>query len=874
MGLLIEKTVDQYLDEVDYGSLNDGDYVPSEFALHFSNFIKLVNGDMGETHPTPVVHLKMLDKLAGPKTRLANLCSRGLAKTTLMFEYLVLYIATFGDIPGFGEITGMIYVSDSMENGVKSARKNIEHRYENSEFLKYWVPQASFTDPYLEFVNRDGHKLGVKMFGAKALSLDSRLYLASGGTTTIGECQVGDVIMGADGKPTTITKKSEIFNKPMYELKLQDGRKLKVSEDHLNQVHIKKFASEKTFSKYEMTEQTLTTQELLALPLFATDPRGNQRPLVWVENTKAMDWQENQDLLLDPYTVGVLIGDGSMNGKATGQVPVVLTAHEDDWPVYEQEIPYSFGKIYRDKRNPATISRTVQGINTFVSMHGLDTHGSVKRVPQEFLFGSIPQRLALLQGLMDSDGTCTSDGKASFCSSSKGLVEDVMWLVRSLGGVARWVDKGNARAFQCSVRLGMPMFRIPRKLERQRPPRNDKMAIIAITPIADEPSQCIAVDNEERQFAAEEFFRTHNTGLRGTKIFGRRPTLCVLDDLVSDDDAKSKAAMQAIKDTVYKGVDYALDPTKRKILFNGTPFNKSDILYEAVESGAWEVNVWPVCDRFPCTREEFRGAWEERFSYDFVKDQYEMSKKSGQLASFNQELMLRITSDEDRVIHPEDIRWYPRAKLLEQRSKFNFYITSDFATSEKEGADYNVIMVWALNNNGDWFWVDGVRARQTMDKTSDDLFRLVAQYHPMSVGIEVTGQQGGFIPWFQEQMLNRNVYFSFASSGNGNNPGIRPTSDKLSRFSLVVPLFKQGKIYFPHEARTTGIIQATLDELNMVTPLSIKSKNDDCLDNISQLILLNAFRPGEEAPMVQVKDQMWDMEEEDDVVDTLSSYVV
>src|SRR5690606_21572399 len=97
------------------------------------------------------------------------------------------------------------------------------------------------------------------------------------------------------------------------------------------------------------------------------------------------------------------------------------------------------------------------------------------------------------------------------------------------------------------------------------------------------------------------------TGIRGTKIFGKRPQLCVLDDLVSDDDARSKAQMQAIKDTVYKGVMPALDPTHNKIIFNGTPFNKNDVLYEAVESGEWDVNVWPICEKFPCSKEEFRG---------------------------------------------------------------------------------------------------------------------------------------------------------------------------------------------------------------------------------------------------------------------------
>lgn len=525
-------TVDDWLDRVDYSFLNDGAYVPSEFALNYVNFIKLVNGEQGESHPSPVVHMRMLDQLADPKSQqLANLCSRGLAKTTLFGEYLVLYIATFGQIEGFGEVSGMIYVSDSMENGVKSLRKNIEFRYKNSEFLQYWIPEATFTDNYLEFVNRDGHRFGVKMFGAK-------------------------------------------------------------------------------------------------------------------------------------------------------------------------------------------------------------------------------------------------------------------------------------------------------------------------------------------------------TGLRGTKIFGKRPTLCVLDDLVSDDDAKSKAAMAAIKDTVYKGVNYALDPTKRKTIFNGTPFNKNDILYEAVESGAWLVNVWPICERFPCTREEFRGAWEERFTYDFVKEQYENAKKTGQLAAFNQELMLRIMSDDDRLVAPQDIRWYDRKQLLANRSRFNFYITTDWSTSEKKGADFSVISVWALNNNGDWFWVDGIRERQTMEKSVDELFRLVSLYRPMNVGVEVTGQQGGFVPWLQREMLNRNVWFSFATHGNGQNPGVRPATDKIERFNLVVPLFKQGKIYYPEELRTHSIVAAHIEEITLATPLGFKSKNDDCADTVSMLETLGAWRPSEEAPMVTKGGDMWEIDEPEKDAGGLSSYVV
>lgn len=530
MSTLIKQDLDAWLDQVDYASLNSASYMPSTFALTFMNFIKLVNGEQGESHKTPPVHLMMLDKVTSPYQYIANLCFRGAAKTTLFMEYFCLFVAMFGHIPGLGKVEGMIYVSDSMDNGVKSARKNIEFRYNNSEFLQQWIPKATFTDNYMEFQNTEGHRLGCKMFGAK-------------------------------------------------------------------------------------------------------------------------------------------------------------------------------------------------------------------------------------------------------------------------------------------------------------------------------------------------------TGLRGTKIFGKRPVLCILDDLVSDDDSKSKAAMLAIKDTVYKGVNHALDPTRRKVIFNGTPFNKDDILIEAVESGAWDVNVWPVCERFPCEPHEFVGAWEDRFSYQYVRDQYEMAVKTGKVAAFMQELMLRISSEEERLVQDDEIRWYSRVQLLQNKGAFNYYITTDFATSEKQTADYSVISVWAYNANGDWFWVDGIAERRTMDKNIDDLFRLVQLYRPQAVGVEVTGQQQGFVSWLQKEMLTRNIWFNFASSEKSGTPGIRPVVDKLSRFNLVVPWFKMGKMYFPLELKTSVIMGLFIGQIKLATSSGIKGK-DDCLDTISMLGYLTPWRPSESAAVTPSEVAIWEEEARHEEPSGLSSYIV
>jgi phage terminase large subunit-like protein len=526
---LVKQKLDDWLNQVDYKELNSPSYTPSQFALIFMNFIKLVNGAQGESHKTPPVHLKMLDKMVGGRDYIANLCFRGAGKTAVFMEYLTLFIAFYGHLPEFGKIEGMIYVSDSMDNGVKSARKNIEFRYNNSEFLQKWIPKATFTDNYLEFQNAEGHRLGVKMFGAK-------------------------------------------------------------------------------------------------------------------------------------------------------------------------------------------------------------------------------------------------------------------------------------------------------------------------------------------------------TGLRGTKIFGKRPVFAVLDDLVSDDDAKSKAAMTAIKDTVYKGVNHALDPTRRKVVFNGTPFNTDDILIEAVESGAWDVNVWPVCEKFPCTREEFVGAWEDRFTFEFIQEQYEMAVNTGKLASFYQELMLRITSEEERLVQDAEIGWYSRADLLRNKSNFNFYITTDFATSAKQTADFSVISDWAYNSNQDWFWVDGICEKQTIDKTFNDLFKHVSMYSPQQVGIEVTGQQQAYIKLLQGEMMNRNIWFNFASSEKSGEPGIRPTQDKLSRFNMVVPWFKARKIYFPEEMRHSVIVGQFLEQIRLATSSGLKGK-DDCIDTISMLAYLTPWKPSESAP-VHTDSGVFEEDLEPEDISPMSSYVV
>jgi hypothetical protein len=163
-----------------------------------------------------------------------------------------------------------------------------------------------------------------------------------------------------------------------------------------------------------------------------------------------------------------------------------------------------------------------------------------------------------------------------------------------------------------------------------------------------------------------------------------------------------------------------------------------------------------------------------------------------------------------------------------------------------------------------------------MDKNIDDLFRLSQMYRPQSVGIEVTGQQGGFIQWIQNEMMTRNIYFSLASEGNDNKPGIRPNTNKLVRFNTMVPMFKARKIFFPLEKKNDPAVAEAINELSLASVSGFRSKHDDFIDTISMLSSIRAWKPSEEAAMVQ-KDSSsspWEVDIEEETNDRMSSYIV
>lgn len=371
------------------------------------------------------------------------------------------------------------------------------------------------------------------------------------------------------------------------------------------------------------------------------------------------------------------------------------------------------------------------------------------------------------------------------------------------------------------------------------------------------------------------------TNIRGVRYKGVRPDIVIMDDVTTNEALTSEVIQNTINDNFYKAIVPALHPTRYRMFVIGTPISQKDILYQLAENPSWTVHKFPICEKFPCNKKDFEGNWEDRFPYSAVKDKYEMYKASGKIKDFAQEYMLELFDMSELLVDEADIKWFDVQQVVKNKSAYNFYVSTDFATSTKKSADFSTIGVWAINNNGDWMLVDGQCKRQSMQENLDDLFRYVSKWKPLSVGIESSGQQGGFISILEEMMLNRNTWFSIAKKRGSKELGIRPVSDKTTRFVTgVQPMFKQGKVWLPKiellektNPKLCGLVEELEGELSKFTLAGgVKAlKHDDALDLLNQLSEMETFAPSEVAPEGQVNGHIgedgeiyWEDQEEDD----------
>lgn len=324
----------------------------------------------------------------------------------------------------------------------------------------------------------------------KALSLDSPI-LSPDGWVKMGDLKSGDFIIGSNGKPTQVIGVFPQGEKEVFDVVTTDGASVEATADHLW-----------TVERLDTGKQKVMTTAQLIVELAKNQPKFTALPEL------APIQFSTKDLPLDPYALGLLLGDGGLTQKS------VRFSNSDG---LEQYLPFDC-TVLPDKQF------IVKGAVGIIKELGLFGHLSIdKFIPEQYRFGDTQQRLAILQGLLDTDGYVCK-GNAIFCTSSTRLRDDVVEIVQSLGGKALTFNDGlrhnaTTESFQISIKLpdGLSPFRanIAHKLGRWRKGGQTHRRILkSITPKRVTETQCIKVDASDELFVTKDYLLTHNTTSR------------------------------------------------------------------------------------------------------------------------------------------------------------------------------------------------------------------------------------------------------------------------------------------------------------------------------------------------------------------------
>jgi hypothetical protein len=337
------------------------------------------------------------------------------------------------------------------------------------------------------------------------------------GWRAMGDLKAGDCVSTPDngfGRIRGVYPQGEV---PVFKITFADGRTTRATGDHLWKVRVKHAWRIRTTDEMRgILSRDTRASVNLAVPI--ADP-------MTVRNGGAA-----QTLLMHPYALGVMLGDGCLRHKAglnlTCFDPEIVDRARaclegSDFNFYDTSVKgrYRFGDLARYGRN---VRETIKELRL------LNCSSDTKFIPRAYLDASVEDRWELLKGLMDTDGHAGSAGSMSYSTVSDQLCRGVVELVRSLGGIAsiservpHYTHNGELRegrlAYIVNIRMNDPSkaFSVPRKVERMSGKRQyDDCLYLGVTSIeADgfEACSCIAIDHPDRLYVTDDFVVTHNT---------------------------------------------------------------------------------------------------------------------------------------------------------------------------------------------------------------------------------------------------------------------------------------------------------------------------------------------------------------------------
>lgn len=416
------------------------------------------------------------------------------------------------------------FIKDDMQKAVlksASADGSSIHIYHHPNVTPYPYQQSG-----VEYMlPRPAVLLADQMGLGKALSVDT-MVITPYGKQKMGNLKVGNKVIGSDGKPYNVTGVFPQGLRPLFRITFNDGFSILADDQHLWKVSSRNKHKDIILTTGQMLDKDLSVsfngtgwnaKKPYPIKTYYKENNGNNKWQIPV--VKPIQFSSGDKLPIDPYLLGVLLGDGSIADRK-----IRISLHKSDF----YEILYGFEYTeQKPKKNQRTASLPYLK-KDLISLGLLGRYSNDKFIPDVYKYASVSDRISLLKGLMDTDGTPLSgDSGTEYSTVSKELCDDVCDLVHSIGGIVRvkekiptytykGVKKKGQKAYRLNIKLpeGINPFRLHRKFVKYvyptKYPVNRYIEKIEFEKM--DEAICIRVDSPDHLFVAEHGIVTHNTG--------------------------------------------------------------------------------------------------------------------------------------------------------------------------------------------------------------------------------------------------------------------------------------------------------------------------------------------------------------------------
>lgn len=410
--------------------------------------------------------------------------------------------------------------------------------FDNSDssttILKYGKKEIKVrTEGQLEYLNSMRHNaitVCIAPAGAgKALSHGTPVPLAKGGYKNIENIKKGDILLDETGAPTTVQGVFPQGELTEYKISFEDGRYSLCGPEHLWECYYRGHSG-------KLSPRVMTTEEMI-------DYSKNHKSELRIKQCQPVQYS-HKDFKIHPYVIGAFLGDGCCKegpltiSSQTDEIPSIIGKLCNLTPYQCCKDNYSWQFWYNDEKDyfisGNKVARRPQTKRFFADyLNEICVLAQDKRIPEEYKYGDVEQRYALLQGLLDTDGSIdVLKGRVSFASTSQQLIRDIKEVCYSLGfsvSERKPNIKGRVRPCYCiQIRTDhsnkQKLFRLSYKVQRAKEYQAyiqkqnswhrsyDKLIIKSIEKTGKVvPMTCITVDSPNHLFLTKDYIVTHNT---------------------------------------------------------------------------------------------------------------------------------------------------------------------------------------------------------------------------------------------------------------------------------------------------------------------------------------------------------------------------